>query len=94
MAWPELLGESGTLIPLLALAMCVVRRVDRVIGLCLQARIESRAEYEDRTTMTAVAAALPHGGAAVRFRSGQPDWVIYKHFAGTGQPVLDPGEAA
>ncbi|MGW5354199.1 hypothetical protein ACWERV_27220 [Streptomyces sp. NPDC004031] len=47
MAWPELLGEGGTLIPLLALAMCVVRRVDRVIELCLRARIESRAEYED-----------------------------------------------
>lgn len=59
MGWPELLGEGGTLLPLLALAMCVVRRVDRVIELCLRARIESRAEYEDRTTMTAVAAALP-----------------------------------
>ncbi len=94
MAWPELLGEGGTLIPLLALAMCVVRRVDRVIELCLRARIESRAEYEDRTTMTAVAAALPQGGAAVRFRSGQPDWVIYKHYAGTGQPALYRGEAA
>ena len=93
MTWLAWMGAGGISIPLLFLAYYALRRTKSAVEMCLKVYLQARTEREQRATMIAMAAALPEGGAAVRFEEGQPAWLFYKH-SQPGQRAIVSREAA
>ncbi|MFI0862233.1 hypothetical protein ACH4RA_18565 [Streptomyces smyrnaeus] len=95
MAWVDWWGAGGVPVSLMLglVAWMPARWALGMVEMWLRARLDARAEREERATMLAVAGALQEGGAAARFAEGQPSWIFYKNTV-SSRPALDPGEAA
>lgn len=94
MAWVGLWGVGGMASLLLgAVAWLSVRRLPGLLEMWVRARLDARAEREERATVLAVADALDHGGGAARFADGQPAWVFYKS-SSVDRSALDTREVA
>nr|WSW64609.1 hypothetical protein OG513_39430 [Streptomyces sp. NBC_00998] len=75
------------------LLLYAARRTKGMLEVYLKAFLEVRSEREQRTTMVAMAQALPEGGSVARFEEGQPAWLFHTR-AEPGKRALAARETA